>query len=118
MKWFRDNFAEAEYEKAVAEGKNIYAYKIVVENKSTAAVKVNIDSSTESNAQVDVYAGEEFATATKLANEAGVDFDKTDIAANTGTCTYYIVVTANTDLGNMTAAEATDFDITIVVTAQ
>lgn len=99
-------------------GKNAYAYKIVVENKSTSTVKLDITSSTESNAQVDIYAGEEFATATKLTNETGVDFDKTDIAANTGTCTYYIVVTANTALGDMTAAEATDFDITIVVTAQ
>jgi len=100
------------------EGKNVYAYKVTIENKSTVKVTVDITSSTESNEQIDVYAGETFATATKLENETGVDFDKTDIAENNGQLTYYIIVCANTDLGSMTAADSSDFDITISISAQ
>lgn len=100
------------------DGKNVYAYKITIENKSTVKVTVDITSSTESNEQIDVYAGETFAAATKLANGAGVDFDKTDIAENNGQLTYYIIVCANTDLGSMTATDGSDFDITISISAQ
>lgn len=100
------------------EGKNVYAYKITIENKSTVQITVDITSSTESNDQIDVYAGETFATATKLANEAGVDFEKANIAENNGQLTYYIIVCANTELGSMTAADGSDFDIAISISAQ
>ena len=98
-------------------GKNIYAYKIVVQNKSTGTVKIAISSSTESNTEVDVYCGETYATATKLDNTKGVNFEETGVATD-GEVTYYIFVCSNTALESMTAATAQDFDIDIVVTAE
>ena len=101
-----------------SEGKIAYAYKITIQNKSTVKVTVDISSSTESNEQIDIYAGETFASATKLENNTGVNFDKTDVAENNGELTYYIIVCANTDLADMTATEGSDFDITLSISAQ
>ena len=100
-----------------SEGKNIYAYKITVQNKSTGTVKIAITSSTESNEQIDVWCGETYAGATKLDNAKGVNFEKTGVAVD-GEVTYYVFVSANTALESMTAATAQDFDIDIIVTAE
>ena len=98
-------------------GKNVYAYKIVVQNKSTGAVKVAITSSTEANTEIDVYCGEDFATASKLDNNKGVNFEKTDVAKD-AEVVYYVIVCANTALSDMTAATGVAFDIDVVVTAE
>lgn len=100
-----------------SEGKNIYAYKITVQNKSEGTVKIAITSSTESNEQIDVWCGETYEGATKLTNTDGVNFEKTGVAVD-GEVTYYVFVSANTALESMTAATAQDFDIDIVVTAE
>ena len=95
--------------------KNVYAYKIVVTNKSTVPVKVTITSSSESNEEIDVYSGKEFASAEKLDNAKGVSFEESSLAKQ-GELTYYIIVCANTDLVNMTATDnAQSFDIEVLV---
>ena len=96
--------------------KNIYGYKIFVENKSTVAVNVAITSSTESNIQIDVYCGTEYASLTKLENNAGVNFTSEDLATD-GTLTYYIFVCSNVALGNMNeqAQQTFDVDVNIAV---
>ena len=94
--------------------KNVYAYKIVITNESTTNATITITSSAESNTEIDVYAGEAFASAAKLENTAGVNFSKTDVAPQTEV-TYYIIVAANTDLANMTATSAQTFNIDVNV---
>lgn len=98
------------------EGKNVYAYKVEVQNKSDVAVTVAITTTAESNAEIDVYCGEEYATLEKLANGEGVNFSKSNVATD-ATVTYYILVCANTALADMTAASSTEFDINVVVNA-
>ena len=98
------------------EGKNVYAYKVEVQNKSDVAVTVAITTTAESNAEIDVYCGEEYATLEKLANGEGVNFSKSSVATD-ATVTYYILVCANTALADMTAASSTEFDINVVVNA-
>ena len=97
-------------------GKNVYAYKVEVQNKSTVAVTVAITTTAESNAEIDVYCGEEYTTLEKLANGEGVNFSKSNVATD-ATVTYYILVCANTALADMTAASSTEFDINVVVNA-
>ena len=97
--------------------KNVYAYKIVITNESTTTnATITITSSAESNSEIDVYAGEEFASASKLDNTAGVNFSKTDVAPQ-AEVTYYIIVAANKDLANMTATTAQTFNIDVTVAA-
>ena len=98
------------------DGKNMYAYKITVQNKSSVAVAVGITSSTESNTEIDVYYGEDFDNLTKVENGQAVSFTKNGLEVN-GQVTCYIVVCANTDLVNMTAATSQPFDIEVVVNA-
>lgn len=100
-----------------SEGKNVWAYKITVENKSTGAVTVNVTSSTESNTEIDVYAGESMATLSAVANASGVNLQKAGLAAD-DTVTFYIFVVANTALGDMTAATSQPFNIDVTVTAE
>lgn len=95
--------------------KNIYAYKIVVENKSTVAVDVAISSSAESNTQIDVYCGTTYASLAKLDNTANVNFLSEDLAAN-GSVTYYIFVCSNVALADMTEQASQDFDVNVVIT--
>lgn len=97
-----------------ADGKNFYAYEITFANSSTKEVTATITSSTESNEEIDVYAGETWAGMTKLDNAQGVN-DTVTLTANTGSGKYYIMVCANKALGEMTAADATDFNVSIVI---
>ena len=104
-------------------GKNIYAYKIVVTNKSTVGVNVTITSTEETDEQIDVYAGETFATLAKLDNNAKVNFTTSERLGTDDALTYYIVVCANKALGDMTAitdgsgVTSEPFDINVVVAA-
>lgn len=93
-------------------GKNFYAYEITFANTSTKEVTATITSSTESNAEIDVYAGTTWAGMTKLDNATGVNGTVT-LVANEGSGKYYIMVCANKALGEMTAAPETDFNVTI-----
>ena len=93
-------------------GNNFYAYEITFANTSTKSVTATITSSAESNAEIDVYAGTTWAGMTKLDNTKGVSGTVT-LDANTGSGTYYIMVCANKALGDMAAADATDFNVTI-----
>ena len=105
-----------------AEGKNVYAYKITVQNTSVASgtetgeVKVTISSSLEANTEIDVWCGEDYASLAKLDNNTGVSFTENSLATG-NTVTYYVVVCTNTALESMTAADAKDFDITVNVMA-
>lgn len=92
--------------------KNVYGYKIFVENKSTVPVDVAITSSTESNTQIDVYCGTTYATLTKLDNTAGVNFASEDLAKD-GTLTYYIFVCSNVALADMTEQASQTFDVEV-----
>ncbi len=100
-----------------AEGKNVYAYKITVQSKSEGTVKVVINSDTESNTEIDVYAGKDYATLAKLENTKGVAFEEAGVATD-ATITYYIVVCTNTALESMTAAGQQNFNITINVISE
>lgn len=93
-------------------GKNFYAYEITFANTSTKEVTATITSSTESNAEIDVYAGATWAEMAKLDNGNGVNGTVT-LVANEGSGKYYIMVCANKALGEMTAAPETDFNVTI-----
>lgn len=93
-------------------GKNFYAYEITFANTSTKQVTATITSSTESNAEIDVYAGATWEGMTKLDNGSGVN-DTVDLTATSGEGKYYIMVCANKALGEMTAAPETDFNVTI-----
>ena len=95
-----------------ADGKNFYAYEITFANTSTKEVTATITSSTESNAEIDVYAGTTWEGMTKLENATGVNGTVT-LVANEGSGKYYIMVCANKALGDMAAADATDFNVTI-----
>lgn len=95
-----------------ADGKNFYAYEITFANTSTKEVTARITSSTESNAEIDVYAGTTWAEMAKLDNGNGVD-GSVVLNANSGEGKYYIMVCANKALGEMTAADRTDFNVTI-----
>lgn len=109
-----DNLTEAAtpFVFSSADGKNFYAYEITFANTSTIEVTATITSSTESNEEIDVYAGETWAGMTKLDNASGVN-GTVVLDANTGSGKYYIMVCANKALGEMTAADATDFNVTI-----
>ncbi|MGN1162705.1 MAG: SipW-dependent-type signal peptide-containing protein [Christensenellales bacterium] len=111
-----DNLTEAAtpFVFSSADGKNFYAYEITFANTSTKEVTAKITSSTESNEEIDVYAGETWEGMTKLENTKGVD-GTVVLAASTGSGTYYIMVCANKALGEMTAAVATDFNVSIVI---
>lgn len=98
-----------------ADNKNFYAYEITFANTSTKQVTATITSSTESNAEIDVYAGATWAEMTKLDNGSGVNGSVT-LVANEGSGKYYIMVCANKALGDMAAAGATDFNVTISIT--
>ena len=93
-------------------GNNFYAYQITFNNSSTKAVTATITSSTESNAEIDVYAGATWEGMTKLDNGSGVNGTVT-LIANEGSGNYYIMVCANKALGEMTAAPETNFNVTI-----
>lgn len=93
-------------------GKNFYAYEITFANTSTKQVTATITSSTESNTEIDVYAGTTWEGMTKLENATGVNGTVT-LVANEGSGKYYIMVCANKALGEMTAAPETDFNVTI-----
>lgn len=93
-------------------GKNFYAYEITFANTSTKQVTATITSSTESNAEIDVYAGATWEGMTKLENATGVNGTVT-LVANEGSGKYYIMVCANKALGDMAAAPETDFNVTI-----
>lgn len=95
-------------------GKNFYAYEITFANTSTKEVTATITSSTESNTEIDVYAGTTWEGMTKLENATGVNGNVV-LQANTGSGKYYIMVCANKALGEMTAAGATDFNVSIVI---
>lgn len=95
-----------------ADGKNFYAYEITFANTSTKEVTATITSSTESNAEIDVYAGATWEGMTKLNNGSGVN-GTVDLTATSGEGKYYIMVCANKALGEMTAANRTDFNVTI-----
>ncbi len=95
-----------------SDGKNFYAYEITFANTSTKQVTATITSSTESNAEIDVYAGTTWAEMAKLENATGVNGTVT-LVANEGSGKYYIMVCANKALGEMTAADRTDFNVTI-----
>lgn len=95
-----------------SDGKNFYAYEITFANISTKQVTATITSSTESNAEIDVYAGATWEGMTKLDNGSGVN-GTVDLTATSGEGKYYIMVCANKALGEMTAADRTDFNVTI-----
>lgn len=109
-----DNMTEAAtpFVFSSADGKNFYAYEITFANTSTIEVTATITSSTESNAEIDVYAGATWEGMTKLENATGVN-GTVVLDANTGSGKYYIMVCANKALGDMAAADATDFNVTI-----
>lgn len=109
-----DNMTEAAtaFVFSSADGKNFYAYEITFANISTKQVTATITSSTESNAEIDVYAGTSWAGMTKLDNGKGVN-GTVDLTATSGEGKYYIMVCANKALGEMTAADRTDFNVTI-----
>lgn len=93
-------------------GKNFYAYEITFANTSTIGVTATITSSTESNEEIDVYAGATWEGMAKLENATGVH-GTVVLDANTGSGKYYIMVCANKALGDMAAAPETDFNVTI-----
>ena len=93
-------------------GNNYYAYEITFVNSSTKSVSVLFIFFFECDAEIDVYAGTAWAGMTKLDNTKGVSGTVT-LDANTGSGTYYIMVCANKALGDMAAADATDFNVTI-----
>lgn len=95
-------------------GKNFYAYEITFANTSTIGVTATITSSTESNAEIDVYAGATWAEMAKLENATGVNGTVT-LVANEGSGKYYIMVCANKALGDMAAAPETNFNVTISI---
>lgn len=97
-----------------ANGKNFYAYEITFANSSTKQVTATITSTAESNAEIDVYAGETWAGMTKLTNAQGVN-GTVVLEASEGTGKYYIMVCANKALGEMTAAGPADFNVSIVI---
>lgn len=109
-----DNMTEAAtpFVFSSADGKNFYAYEITFANTSTIEVTATITSSTESNTEIDVYAGATWEGMTKLDNATGVN-GTVVLDANTGSGKYYIMVCANKALGEMTAADRTDFNVTI-----
>ncbi len=109
-----DNLTEAAtpFVFSSADGKNFYAYEITFANTSTKEVTATITSSTESNAEIDVYAGATWEGMTKLDNGSGVN-GTVDLTATSGEGKYYIMVCANKALGEMTAANRTDFNVTI-----
>lgn len=97
-----------------ANGKNFYAYEITFANTSTKQVTATITSTAESNAEIDVYAGETWEGMTKLDNTKGVN-GTVVLGANTGSGKYYIMVCANKALGAMTAAGPADFNVSIAI---
>lgn len=109
-----DNMTEAAtpFVFSSADGKNFYAYEITFANTSTKEVTATITSSTESNAEIDVYAGATWEGMTKLDNGSGVN-GTVNLTATSGEGKYYIMVCANKALGEMTAADRTDFNVTI-----
>lgn len=109
-----DNLTEAAtpFVFSSSDGKNFYAYEITFANTSTKQVRATITSSTESNAEIDVYAGATWEGMTKLDNGSGVN-GTVDLTATSGEGKYYIMVCANKALGEMTAADRTDFNVTI-----
>ena len=102
---------------STTDGKNYYAYEISFANSSTIAVNATIASSTESNEEIDVYAGATWADMTKVDNGKGVD-GTVNLAAQTGTGKFYIMVCANKALGELTGVtESPAFNVNINIVA-
>ena len=102
---------------STTDGKNYYAYEISFANSSTIAVNAAITSSTESNEEIDVYAGASWTDMTKVDNGKGVD-GTVNLAAQTGTGKFYIMVCANKALGELTGVtESPAFNVNINIVA-
>ena len=103
-----------------ADGHNYYAYKIdftnqsVDDESSVITTYAHISSSAVDNAQLTIYHGASLSASMQtLANNTALDIDVTlDSATETS---YYIIVAANTALGEMTPASAVDFDLNITI---
>ena len=99
-----------------------YAYKFELENTSeTTKALVSFGATAVNNAQITVYYGDEATPANSLTTNTSMSTDNTvtlDVAdSGTDTATFYIVVAANTTLGELTPTDAPiDFNITINVT--
>ena len=99
-----------------------YAYKFELENTSeTTKALVSFGATAVNNAQITVYYGDEATPANSLTTNTSMSTDNTvtlNIAdSGTDTATFYIVVAANTTLGELTPTDAPiDFNITINVT--
>lgn len=93
-------------------GNNFYAYEITFKNSSSKSVTATITSTTESNEEIDVYVGTTWAGMTKLENATAVNGTIT-LDPSEGIGTYYIMVCANKDLGELTEAAGTPFNVTI-----
>lgn len=99
-----------------------YAYKFEIENTSTTTrALVSFGATAVNNAQITVYYGDEATPANSLTTNTAMSTDNTvtlDVAdGGTDTATFYIVVVANTTLGELTPTDAPiDFNITINVT--
>lgn len=99
-----------------------YAYKFELENTSeTTKALVSFGATAVDNAQITVYYGDEATPANSLTTNTSMSTNNTvtlDVAdSGTDTATFYIVVAANTTLGELTPTDASiDFNITINVT--
>ncbi len=103
-----------------ADGHNYYAYKIDFTNQSVddesgvITTYAHISSSAVNNTQLTIYYGTSLSASMQtLTNNKALDTDVTlDSATETS---FYIIVAANTALGEMTPASGVDFDLTITI---